>query len=118
MYINIHSSFNYYILDYGLDGGVLRFDSRQGLGVFLFTTASRMALGRTQPPIQWVPGVLSLGVNQPGHEADHSHPSSAEVKECVELYLHFCNLPSRCGAHLKKKDRDNFTFTFIVRIVL
>jgi hypothetical protein len=30
---------------------------------------------------------LSLGVNRPGHEADHSPPSSAEVKECVELYL-------------------------------
>jgi hypothetical protein len=39
-------------------------------------------------PIQWVPGVLSLGVKRPGREADHSPPSSAEVKECVELYLH------------------------------
>jgi hypothetical protein len=28
------------------------FDSRQGLGIFLFTTASRSALGSTQPPIQ------------------------------------------------------------------
>jgi hypothetical protein len=33
-------------------------------------------------------GDLLLGVKQPGHEADHSPPSSAEVKECVELYLH------------------------------
>jgi hypothetical protein len=33
-----------------------------------------------QPPIQWVPGVLSLGVKRPGSEADHSPPSSAEVK--------------------------------------
>jgi hypothetical protein len=24
----------------------------------------------------------------PGREADHSPPSSAEVRECVELYLH------------------------------
>jgi hypothetical protein len=30
--------------------------------------------------IQWVPGVLSLGVKRPGHEADHSRPSSAKVK--------------------------------------
>jgi hypothetical protein len=60
--------------------GVPGFDSRQGLGVFLFTTASRMALGPTQPPIQWVPGALSLGVKQLGHEADHSPPSSAKVK--------------------------------------
>jgi hypothetical protein len=33
-------------------------------------------------------------------EADHSPPSSAEVKECVELYLH-PNTPSGHGAHLK-----------------
>jgi hypothetical protein len=67
---------------------VLGFDSRQGLGIFLFTTASRMALGPTQPPIQRVPGALSLGVKWPGLEADHSPPSSVEVKGCVELYLH------------------------------
>jgi hypothetical protein len=28
------------------------------------------------------------GVKRPGREADHSPPSSAEVKEWVELYLH------------------------------
>jgi hypothetical protein len=27
--------------------------------------------GPTQPPIQWVPGTLFLGVKQPGCEADH-----------------------------------------------
>jgi hypothetical protein len=31
--------------------------------------------------------VYLLGVKRPGREADHSPPSSAEVKECVELYL-------------------------------
>jgi hypothetical protein len=31
---------------------------------------------------------LSLVVKLPRHEADHSLPSSAKVKECVELYLH------------------------------
>jgi hypothetical protein len=63
-------------------------DSRQRLGIFLFDTASRPALGLTQPPIQWVAGVLSLGVKRPGPDADHSPPSSAEFKECVDLYLH------------------------------
>jgi hypothetical protein len=63
----------------------------QGLGIFLFTTVSRPVLGLTQPPIQWVPGALSLAVKRPGCEADHSPPSSAEVKECVELYLHSPN---------------------------
>jgi hypothetical protein len=28
-----------------------------------------------------------VGVKRPGREADHSPPSSIEVKECVELYL-------------------------------
>jgi hypothetical protein len=77
--------------------GVLGFDSRRGLEIFLFTTASRMALGPTQP-IQWVPEALSLGVKRPGREADHSPPSSAEVKECVELYHHSLNTPSWRGA--------------------
>jgi hypothetical protein len=61
--------------------GVLGFDSRRGLGIFLFTTASRTVLGPTQPPIQSVPGPLSVEVKPPGREADHSPPSTAEVKE-------------------------------------
>jgi hypothetical protein len=60
---------------------------------------SRPALGPTQPPIQWVPGALSLGVKRAGREADHSPPSSAKV--CVELYLHSSNTPSWSGAKLK-----------------
>jgi hypothetical protein len=60
-----------------------------------------MALGPTQPPIQWVPGALSLGVKQLGHEAEHSPPSSAEIKEWVELYLHSPNMPSWHGTQLK-----------------
>jgi hypothetical protein len=55
--------------------------SRWALGIFLFTTASRTALGPAQPPIQWVTGALSLGVKRPRHEADHSPPSSAEVPQ-------------------------------------
>jgi hypothetical protein len=46
----------------------------------LDATVSRTSLGPTQPPIQGVPGALFLGVKRPGSEADHSPPSSAEVK--------------------------------------
>jgi hypothetical protein len=62
---------------YGLDdrGSRVRFSA--GLGIFLLTTASRMALVPTQPPIQWIPGALSLGVKRPECEADHSSPFSA-----------------------------------------
>jgi hypothetical protein len=75
-------------LGYGRRIGVLGFDSRRGLGIFFFITASRMVMGPTQPPIQWVPGALSLEVKRPWREADHSPPSSTEVEEYVELYLH------------------------------
>ena len=41
---------------------------------------SRPALGPTQPPVQWVPG-LSRGKVRPGRAADYSPPSSAAVME-------------------------------------
>jgi len=42
-------------------------------------------------------------------EADHSHPSSAEVKEWVELYLHF---PIRFHGVVLGESNFTFTFTF------
>jgi hypothetical protein len=50
-------------------------------------------------------------VKRPGLEADHSPPSSAEVNECVELYLRSPDTPLWHGTQLKEKHRDNFTFT-------
>lgn len=47
---------------------------------FLFSTASRLALGPNQPPIQWVQGALYLGAKWPVHAPNHSYPSNAEVK--------------------------------------
>jgi hypothetical protein len=41
------------------------------------------------------------GVKRPVREADHSPPSSAKVKEWVELYLHSPSTPSWHGAQLK-----------------
>jgi hypothetical protein len=79
----------------------------------LFTTASTSVLGSTHSPIQWVPGALSLVVKQPGRETDHSPPPSAQVKECVELYLHFPYTPSWRGANLKHRDSFSFTFNII-----
>jgi hypothetical protein len=52
-------------------------------------------------------GALSLGVKQPGREADHSPPSSAEVKNAGSytstpqyVFMEWCLV----------KRRDNFTF--------
>jgi hypothetical protein len=41
-----------------------------------FSTEFTPTLGFSQPPIHWILGPLSW----PGREADHSPPSSAEVK--------------------------------------
>jgi hypothetical protein len=57
-----------------------------------FPHTSRPALGPTQPPIQWVPG-LSWVVKLPGRGADHPSPSSAEVKERVKLYFYSTSGP-------------------------
>jgi hypothetical protein len=99
--------------------GVLGFDSWRGLGIFLFTTASRTALGPTQPPTKYVLGALSLRVKRPGREADHSPPSSAEVKEFMELCIHLPNTPSWRSAQFKKKrHRDKFILRFALHQTL
>ena len=40
----------------------------------IFTKAKAL-----ESPVQWVVQALSLGVKWPGHEADHSPPSSADI---------------------------------------
>jgi hypothetical protein len=109
---NHHSSVGL-ALGYWLDdrSSWFRLPARE-LGIFLFTTASRTALGPTCPPIQWVPGSLSLGLKQPGPGTDHLPPSSAKVKEYVKLYFCSPNTPSWHGAQFQKKHRNNFIFTF------
>jgi hypothetical protein len=47
--------------------------------MFLCLKTVETALGPTQPPIQWVPGVF-LGVKRQEREGDHLYPSSAEIK--------------------------------------
>jgi hypothetical protein len=83
-----------------LQAGRSGFNSQQRLGVFLFNTMSRLALGPTQPPSQWVLETLSQGTKWLGHESDHSPSYSANVKECVEQYLHFPNTSSWHDAYL------------------
>jgi hypothetical protein len=51
------------VSDYGLDDRAIRVRSPAGAEDFFpLTSVSRTALGPTQPPVQWVPGVLSPGV--------------------------------------------------------
>jgi hypothetical protein len=60
---------------YGLDGPGI--ESRW---VRDFPNLSRQALGPTQPPLQWVPG-LYRGKEGPGCDANPSPPSSAVVNK-------------------------------------
>jgi hypothetical protein len=116
---SLHSALRYFTVirgssvgigpGYGLDDRGSEFDSRRKLGIFLFTTASRTALGPSQSPIQWVPEALSSGVKLPGREADHSPPSSAEVKNvwhCTSIpqyaFMTWCSV--------KKAERQLYIF--------
>jgi hypothetical protein len=65
---------------YGLDDrGV---GVRVPVGSKIFSSPDRPdRLRSTQPPIQWVAGVVFPGVKRPGREVDHSLPTSAEVKK-------------------------------------
>jgi hypothetical protein len=71
--------------------------------IYLYATASRPALGPTQPPIEGVPGPLSQGIKWPGRE------SSAEMKNA---WNYTSNPPYVVMAWWLVKQRDNFTFPF------
>jgi hypothetical protein len=65
---------------------------------------SRPILGPTWCPIPWVP------VKQPGHEAEHLHASSADVKDAWSytstVYIFMAWYVVKC--------RDSFTYTLII----
>jgi len=75
---------------------------------FSFSTAFGLALGSTQPPIQWVPGACFLKAEQLGHAVDHSHLHSAEANNAW-TWNSFPHMPSW---HTKKE------VDFIVTITL
>jgi hypothetical protein len=59
--------------------------------IFLFSTSSRADLGLIQSPIEWIPGALSPGVKRPEREADHSPPTSADIKNTwIYIFTPLC----------------------------
>jgi hypothetical protein len=61
-----------------------------GLKFFLLVNASRLALLLSQPPIQWVMWAVSTAKKWLVCEADHSPPSSAEVKNSYSYSKSLC----------------------------
>jgi hypothetical protein len=58
------------------------FVSQQAQAIF-FSQISRDAVWPIQLLVQWVPGVLSLGVKQLGFEIDHFTSSFTSSRVCV-----------------------------------
>jgi hypothetical protein len=85
-------------LGYGLDdrGPRVRFPAGAGN----FSLHHRVQNGSGAHPFSYPMDTRGSfpGVKRPGHEADHSLPSTAEVKIWGELYLHSRNTPSWRGA--------------------
>jgi hypothetical protein len=93
---------------YGLDGSGI--ESRW---LRNFPHPFKPALGPTQPPIQWVPG-LSRGVKRPGRGSDHPSQPSAEVKERVELYIYSVSGPYHCLLKLYIQERQSICICLFV----
>jgi hypothetical protein len=85
-----------------MGGGGSRVRFPAGAGNFSFPHRFQNGSGAHPASYPMGNGALYPGVKRPGCEADHSPSSTAEVKECVELYLHSPNTSSRRGAQLKK----------------
>jgi hypothetical protein len=76
------------------------------MGIFRFDTVSRSALGPTQPPIQWVPVALSLGVKLTTHF--HLVPRSKNAWSYISTH------PIRLHAWRLIKTQDVFMTKYLV----
>jgi hypothetical protein len=84
---------------YGLDGWGVGVRVPVGAGLLSSPHRPELYFGPTQPPIQRLPGALSPGIKRPGSEADHSPPTTAEVKNTrintAAVLPSFVHLPLR-----------------------
>jgi hypothetical protein len=73
----------------------------EGVGNFLFATASTLALGPTHLLLQWVPGAVSLGVKRPGLRlTTYLHLATKLMRGAVSLifiylFIYIYILPSK-----------------------
>jgi hypothetical protein len=73
-----------------------------GWGFFILPLCPEQLWGRPNFLSNGNHRLFPWGVKWLGHEADHSPPSSAKVKEWGDVYLHSSNTPSWCGDQFKK----------------
>jgi hypothetical protein len=111
-FLESHESSVCVALGYGLDdrGSRVRFPG--GTGNFSLHHRIQNASGAHPPSYLMVPGSLSLGVNRPRREVDHSPPSMpmSRMRGAIPLLPHYAFM----GWCLVKHG-DNFTFTFFTR---
>jgi hypothetical protein len=62
------------VSDYGLDDWAIGVRSPAGQRIFPLSSVSRPALRPTQPPVQWVPGVLFPGLKRGRGVTLTTHP--------------------------------------------
>jgi hypothetical protein len=62
------------VSDYGLDDRAIDVRYPRGQRIFPLASVSRPALGPTQPPVQWILGVLSPGVKRGRGVTLTTHP--------------------------------------------
>jgi hypothetical protein len=84
------------------------FDLQKSKG-FFSPVAPRPALWPTQPPFQFVPEALSLGINRPGCETNNSHLLPRLLM--VKLYLHSPKRLNGIVLNYIITYRNNFNFT-------
>ena len=86
-----------------------------GQEVFLHSRASRVVLGSTHPPLQWVHVLLSLGVKWVQREACHPSPSNAEVKNEWSYASMVCR--GATFPYVLPLEFTSFFFCFIFRML-
>jgi hypothetical protein len=82
----------------GLDDRMIGVRFAEGAGNF--SLRHQVHTGSGAHPASYSMSIVGyfLGVKRPGRETEHSPPSSAEVKEGMELCLHSPNMCSGRGA--------------------
>jgi hypothetical protein len=90
------------VTEYGLDGREIGVDPRQRQKNFPLASVSRPALGASSLLYNGYRGSFPEAIVQPGRDANHSPPSSAEVKNEWELYPLSAQAPPWRVVGLKK----------------